>query len=61
VRSEREGVEMAGNKKDDSGKHGTNSVRDGYKKDGYNHSTTKDVSESSGGRHSKDDKDERDK
>lgn len=52
---------MADNKKDDSGKHGTNIGGDGYKKDGYNHSTTKDVSESSGGKHSKDDKDDKDK
>ena len=48
---------MAGNKKDDSGQHEDSRAADGYKKDSYDHSTTKDVNESSGDRHSKDDKD----
>ncbi|MGH3941022.1 MAG: hypothetical protein ACRDTG_20755 [Pseudonocardiaceae bacterium] len=41
---------------DKSGKHDDDRDRDGYKKDDYDHSKTKDVNESSGGRHSEDDK-----
>lgn len=52
---------MAGNKKDDSGQHEDNRLFNGHKKNGYDHSTTKNVGESSGGRHSKDDKEDKDK
>lgn len=50
------GVEMAGNRKDDSGDHANNRETNGHKEQGYDHAKTKDVSESSGGKHSKDDK-----
>lgn len=39
------------------GKHEDNSDRDGHK-GGYDHSNTKDVNESSSGKHGKDDRDE---
>lgn len=40
------------------GRRETNIDRDGFVKDGYDHASTKDVSESSGGQHSTDDKGE---
>lgn len=41
------------------GKHGDNLDRNGHKDAGYDHAKTKDVSEASGGQHSKDDKEDR--
>lgn len=41
---------------DKPGRHDDSRDRDGYKKDDYDHANTKDVDESSGGRHSEDDK-----
>lgn len=41
------------------GKHGDNRDENGHK-EGYDHSNTKDVTESGGGRHDKDDRDEND-
>lgn len=38
------------------GRHGTNIGSNGHKESGYEHANTKDVSESSRGRHSQDDK-----
>lgn len=53
----KEEITMGKNKEEDKpGEHEDNSDYDGYKKGGYDHETTKDVDESSGGRHSKDDK-----
>lgn len=47
---------MADDKDEDNGKHEDNRYLDGYKKDGYDHTKTKDVNESGGGKHSKDNK-----
>lgn len=47
---------MDKNKDEDKpGEHEDNRTYDGYNKDGYDHSTTKNVDESSGGRPSEDD------
>jgi hypothetical protein len=48
---------MADRKNEDNGEHEDNRDRDGHKKDGYDHTKTKDVNESGSGKHSKDDKD----
>lgn len=42
------------------GKHESNLDRNGHKQSGYDHEKTKDVGESSGGQHSKDDRKDRD-
>jgi len=41
---------------DQRGRHEDNRPRNGYKEGGYDHAKTKDVNESSGGKHSEDDK-----